>query len=234
MFPVEIWGTVASWAEVVIIGGSAVVAAGYYVNDKRLAARAQARQIRVLLTELSPRFTASVFNYSDKAIYDVAAETQPMTLTEILVYRKTAVQDKSGKAIRPNAELMAKLQAMFSRGDAPERTALMENDRALEPGDKVEMSYERPESPAARYSVVFRDHMSRRWRLEYWTDEGETHTRLTRSRDRHLPSNAWDLARHPIRERAFIRRWLSIWRWERRNPKKHNGKSAPADTSETG
>jgi hypothetical protein len=177
VFNVEIWGTVASWVGVGTTGGAAVAAAGYYLHDKQLEAKAQARQVRALIVGHIPKFTAEVFNYSDKMIYDMVAETHPMTLMETLVYRKTALKDgATGKSIRPNAELLAKLQGISS--GAPGRTALTENDRALRPFDKVTASYEKPWSPAVRYSVVFRDYMSRRWRLEYWTDAGETHARL--------------------------------------------------------
>jgi hypothetical protein len=217
VFDVEIWGTVASWVGVSTTGGAAVAAAWYYVNDKRLEAIAQARQVRVLIDSQPQSLKATVFNYSEHPIYDVAAETHPMTLTETLVHRKTAVQDPSGKAARLKAQHLAQLRTMFAQSGAPGRAVLKENYSALMPAMSADILYGKPQSPAARYSVVFRDHMSRPWRLEYWTDGGEPHTRLTHTRGRRAASYARELARHPLRNRVFIRRWADIWWWEKRN-----------------
>jgi hypothetical protein len=72
VFAAEIWGTVAQWVSAIGTSGAAMAAAGYYIFDKSLAAKAQARQIRVKITALRPEIGFDVHNHSEHPIFALA------------------------------------------------------------------------------------------------------------------------------------------------------------------
>lgn len=85
MFPVEIWGTVAQWVSALGTSGAAIAAAGYYINDKRIEAKKQARLVRT-------RFTASgdkvvVNNHSPLPVVDVFLAHRPQSFEETVPAR---------------------------------------------------------------------------------------------------------------------------------------------------
>lgn len=85
MFPVEIWGTVAQWVSALGTSSAALAAAGYYINDKRIDAKTQARLVRV-------RFDASgdkvrVNNHSEFPIVDVFLASRPQSFEETVPAR---------------------------------------------------------------------------------------------------------------------------------------------------
>jgi hypothetical protein len=237
VFDVEIWGTVASWVAIGATGVAAALAAWYYVNDKSLEAKAQARQIRILIKQTTPEFVAVLFNNSEHRIHDVAAEHRSLSLTELLVYRGASLVDEStGQARPPRRDQFASLRQQLSAGDPRAQGYLSENDGTVTAGADLEVKCTAPELPGRQYSVVFRDRMSRRWRLVYWTgnvDGGTgTCTHLSRARSRPAPGRGWHLVRHPYRFRWFIRRWLEVRYWEKRNPSERQATTSPETDNE--
>lgn len=66
----EVWGTFAAWAGALLTGLSFAAAATYYFYDKWREDRAQAQHVRIVITDRE-RLKVTVFNYSDKTIYNI-------------------------------------------------------------------------------------------------------------------------------------------------------------------
>ncbi|MFI7163857.1 hypothetical protein ACIBM3_15505 [Rhodococcus erythropolis] len=73
-FPVEIYGTVAAWVGSLLTGLSFAAAACYYIFDKRVEARSQARNIRVDYCGDDDRDGVTVHNFSDAPILNIEAQ----------------------------------------------------------------------------------------------------------------------------------------------------------------
>lgn len=88
MFPVEIWGDVATWVGSVGTSGAAIAAATFFIYDKRVEAGAQASLVRaVRKSPYGKKFVATVSNNSDRPIATVVVVLRPMKAREYFLRR---------------------------------------------------------------------------------------------------------------------------------------------------
>ncbi|SIS11556.1 hypothetical protein [Williamsia sterculiae] len=221
IFPVEIWGTVAAWISAVGTTGSVAAAAGYYIYDKRIEAKSQARHIRIRLEKRDTGFAVAVWNYSDKAIYDLYAESQAKTLEEVVVFGEIIrfdLENRKIKRLGPDQydEIAESLKHLPFLG----RMDMEGRDNSIGPGEKAEFLYTVEMSGAARYYVGFRDSNARAWRLEY--SEAMGHTRSHLSKDKLItyehPTNM-ALRLHPRKYKKHRDRRKSVRKWVKEQQK---------------
>jgi hypothetical protein len=78
-----VWGTVGQWIGALGTSGAAIAAAGYYINDKRLDAMAQAGLVRAEFKESKDgEVVVLVHNHSEGPIRHVAFAARDMTQRE--------------------------------------------------------------------------------------------------------------------------------------------------------
>jgi hypothetical protein len=211
MFNVVIWGTVAAWFSAIGTTVSLLAAAVYYIYDKRLAAKAQARHIRVQVQQPEPEFISLLTNYSDKAIYQICVVDELISFEELVL--RSTIQDDDGSTRPPDSSDFAVMKAMYYKSKKNGLYTHTDQQGQLLSGQSITIKYDKPMNYASRYAVTFRDSMARAWRIDF----APSTPTLKRNRlaDPLLLIKLWRQLRNGLsvwwnarKRRTELRRWL--------------------------
>ena len=166
-FDTAIWGTVAELVGSLLTGIGVVAAAGYYIYDKSVAAKAQARHVAFVRKGWTQdHYNAVVYNLSDESIFDV-------TPVQGRKFRfRDAVADQYRRYGQPPTEdQIYMLRDMWDGTPGGISQVQSPESGHVKPGDSKEVTFQGPRSPTQYYRIGFRDSMARSWILELDTSE---------------------------------------------------------------
>ncbi|WP_143051283.1 hypothetical protein [Rhodococcus koreensis] len=160
----EVWGTFAAWAGALLTGLSFAAAATYYFYDKWREDRAQAQHVRIVITDRE-RLKVTVFNYSDKTIYNIKTIADRIKLEDAIPRVPMIREDGVFRSVE-----MKDFPVLAEKWD--NASTWMKDVPGLEtgqvkPNDSLMIDYERPPLFVYRYRIVFRDAMARAWEIEF-------------------------------------------------------------------
>ena len=167
-FNPAVWGTVAAWVGSQLTGVGVLAAAIYYIYDKRVGDKAQARHVTFVHKHwTSDHYYAVVHNFSDESIFDVTPHQGRKFFRDV-------VADQYRKYGQPPTDvqiyMLRDTWAYTSGGIVQVQSA---ESGHVRPGDSKDITFEGPRSPTQVYWVEFRDSMARTWTLEL--DSREPH-----------------------------------------------------------
>lgn len=171
-FPVQIWGTVSSWASALLTGAGFIIAASVYWRDSNLGRSAQAKQIscRILGDHLGEEVRVLVENYSSNSVYHVRVEVRRIRLYTALL-RNSLIPSKP----EPGWDLdqMVEEYAVEYRKVTSSTTVDAINGERLAPEDSLICEISRPSINQA-VVVSFLDVRGRAWEYGDLADRAPT------------------------------------------------------------
>lgn len=185
MFEVAIWGTVAAWFSAIGSTGSLMAAAGYYIYDKRIDARAQAKMISFSFGEQTGGMNIRVSNLSHEAIVSISGFLEAPSDLQVLQQR-VVWELKSGEVFDRTERNLAEIEPKDV--ELPTRTHSLytffdENEpNTIREGEHRDLHYDDFYVAGSQVWIFFTDAHGQDWKYEFLTKSLSRNKRRGRKR----------------------------------------------------